>query len=201
MRYLGMFLLGVLLSSGTLRAQSALISPESALPLGLERMWFANFSVDRSRGRIAGLQLHVSSSEAHTVFSISYDGKRYAFSERDRNAFGEIIGVEGARLKAEEKLAEISAALDKLWSKMSADGVKDVIYIQYSEDAGATPKENRGQGKPIPICQTGPIICHTLATTDLVMGQLLDGIHPTAAANTRIAKALLKMMEERKVRR
>lgn len=101
----------------------------------------------------------------------------------------------------EMKLAEISAALNTLWSKMSADGVKDVIYIQYSEDAGATPKENRGQGKPIPICLTGPIICHTLATTDLVMGQLLDGIHPTSAANTRIAKAVLMMMEERKIRR
>jgi lysophospholipase L1-like esterase len=30
---------------------------------------------------------------------------------------------------------------------------------------------------------------------------MLDGIHPTAAANKRIAQALLKMMEERKIRR
>jgi lysophospholipase L1-like esterase len=42
---------------------------------------------------------------------------------------------------------------------------------------------------------------HNLQTTELVMGQLVDGIHPTAAANSRIADALIKMMEERKMRR
>jgi len=45
------------------------------------------------------------------------------------------------------------------------------------------------------------IYCHSLATTDLVMGQLIDGIDPTAAANTRIAKALLSLMENRRMRR
>ncbi|MFM2416380.1 MAG: hypothetical protein RL385_1103 [Pseudomonadota bacterium] len=99
------------------------------------------------------------------------------------------------------KMKEISQALDKLWTRMAEDGVKDVVYIAYSEDAGATPKENRGKGAPVPVCLTGKINCHSLATTDLVMAQLIDGIHPTSAANTRIAKALLALMEDRKMRR
>lgn len=112
MRFLAIAVLGLLLSPGGLHAQSALITPEAARPLGLERMWFGNFSMDRSKGRLAGVHLHVSSSESHTVFSVTHEGKRYTFSERDRNAFGELIGVDGAKLKAEEKLAEIQKALE-----------------------------------------------------------------------------------------
>jgi hypothetical protein len=43
--------------------------------------------------------------------------------------------------------------------------------------------------------------CHSLATTDLVMGQLVDGIHPSGAAHDRIAAALLDMMEMGGMRR
>jgi lysophospholipase L1-like esterase len=102
----------------------------------------------------------------------------------------------------EMSVAQIQAGLDKLWTEMADDGVKDVIYIAYSADAGTAPTGTRPKDvKPVPICLTGRILCHNLQTTELVMGQLVDGIHPTAAANTRIAEALLKMMEERKMRR
>jgi lysophospholipase L1-like esterase len=102
----------------------------------------------------------------------------------------------------ERSVAMIQAALDTLWTEMAADGVKDVIYIQYSADAGTSPQDTRPKDtKPVPICLTGKIHCHSLATTDLVMGQLLDGIHPTSGANDRIAKALLELMEARKMRR
>jgi hypothetical protein len=85
---------------------------------------------------------------------------------------------------------------------MAMDGVKDIILIQYSADAGTAPKDTRPKMvEPAPICSSGKINCHYLATTDLVMGQLVDGIHPTAAANDRIAKALLTLMEQRKMRR
>jgi lysophospholipase L1-like esterase len=101
-----------------------------------------------------------------------------------------------------ESVAAIQAALDELWTEMAADGVKDVIYIQYSEDAGTAPSGTRpDEVKPVPICLTGKILCHVLPTTDLVMGRLVDGIHPSAAANDSIAEALLKLMEERKMRR
>jgi hypothetical protein len=97
----------------------------------------------------------------------------------------------------------INDALDKLWTTMAADGVKDVIYIQYSEDAGTTPKDTRPKNvDPPPICTTGKIYCHYLPTTDIVMKQLMaDGIHPTKEACDRIAAALVQMMTERKMRR
>jgi len=116
MRYwsFGVVLVAVAAFSATSRGQvssGGLISPEAARPLGLERMWSTQLDLDRGRGRLAGLHLHVSGSEAHTVFEIVHSGKRYAFSQRDRNPFGEEIGVEGAKQKADEKLAEITKEL------------------------------------------------------------------------------------------
>ena len=58
---------------------TGLISPEVARQFGLERMWFTHLHVDRGRGRIAGLHMHVSDTQAHTVFQITHDGRRYAF--------------------------------------------------------------------------------------------------------------------------
>jgi hypothetical protein len=102
----------------------------------------------------------------------------------------------------EAAVKEIVAAWDKLWTQMAMDGVKDVILIQYSADAGTAPTNTRPKMvEPAPICSSGKINCHYLATTDLVMGQLVDGIHPTSAANDRIATALTMMMEQRKMRR
>jgi lysophospholipase L1-like esterase len=102
----------------------------------------------------------------------------------------------------EMSVMRIQEGLNTLWTEMADDGVKDVIYIAYSADAGTAPTGTRPKEvKPVPICLTGRILCHNLQTTDLVMMQLVDGIHPTAAANSRIADALIKMMEERKMRR
>lgn len=102
----------------------------------------------------------------------------------------------------EESVAAIQAGLDELWTEMAADGVKDVIYIQYSADAGTAPQDTRPkETKPVPICLTGKINCHVLPTTELVMGDLVDGIHPSRGANDRIAAALIEMMEMRKMRR
>jgi outer membrane protein assembly factor BamB len=95
------------------RAQSlssGLLAPESLRQVGLERMWFTQMNIDRSRGRVAGIHLHVSSTQAHTVFQIAHEGKRYVFSQRERNAFGKEIGTEGAKKKAEAKLEEVTAA-------------------------------------------------------------------------------------------
>jgi hypothetical protein len=87
--------------------------------------------------------------------------------------------------------------LNELWTKMAADGVKDVLYINYSRDAGTSPTNTRPTTPPDPpqICTMGTIRCHNLQTTDLVMGQLLDGIHPTSAANDRIAAAVIELLE------
>ena len=94
-------------------SKSGLISPEAARQFGLERMWFTHLHVDRGRGRVAGLNMHVSDTRAYTVFQITHDGRRYVFSQRDRNAFGKEIGLEGAKQLADEKLAAIKDELTK----------------------------------------------------------------------------------------
>jgi outer membrane protein assembly factor BamB len=96
---------------------SALISHAAARQLGLERMWFTQLDLDRSKGRLAGLHLHISNTESHTVFEIVHEGKRYVFSQRDRNPFGEELGVEGAKQKADEKLAQITKELEAAGKK------------------------------------------------------------------------------------
>jgi len=100
-----------------------------------------------------------------------------------------------------QKLAEIVAALDALWTKMADDGVKDVVFIRYSSDAGSTDESLRGGGDPPAICLTGRIRCHSIDTTDAVMMQLQDGIHPTRAANDRIAKKVVDYMVANGIRR
>jgi lysophospholipase L1-like esterase len=111
----------------------------------------------------------------------------------------------GCNTKAECQVIsdKISDGLDKLWSQMAADGVQDVVYIQYANVAGATPPELRGMAKPVAVCYSGKINCHSMETSSLVTksSDLLDGIHPNTAANTRIAKAVLTLMETRKIRR
>jgi hypothetical protein len=98
------------------------------------------------------------------------------------------------------KLAEISAALNTLWTEMAEDGVKDVVLIRYSDDAGNTDPSLRDTTPP-PICTMGKIRCHTVETTAAVMGDLLDGIHPTRAANDRIAKVVQDLLVAKGIRR
>jgi outer membrane protein assembly factor BamB len=99
--------------------QTALIAPPAARQLGLERMWFTQMSLG-GRGRVSGLNQHVSATQAHTVFQITFDGKRYVFSQLDRDAFGKELGVEGAQAEANRKLTEIQSDLDAA-AKIAAD--------------------------------------------------------------------------------
>jgi hypothetical protein len=100
---------------------------------------------------------------------------------------------------------DIIAALDKLWSEMSDDGVQDVIYIHYSKSAGSSSSDVDAGPPPAPpqICLTGPIRCHSVETTDLVAATDLaaDGIHPLAAANQRIAQRVFDLMTSEGMRR
>jgi outer membrane protein assembly factor BamB len=85
-------------------------APESLQRVGLERMWFTQLSLDRGRGRVAGIFQYVSPTQSHTVFEVKHQGRRYVFSERDRDAFGKEIGIETAQKQADEKAAELKAA-------------------------------------------------------------------------------------------
>jgi hypothetical protein len=113
MRRLLLFAVGLLTVSsfptiGQAQVGSAgLISPEAARLAGLERMWFTQLALDRGRGRVSGVHMHVSPTQSHTVFQITAAGKRYVFSQRDRDAFGKEIGVEGAKALADAKAVAI----------------------------------------------------------------------------------------------
>ena len=98
---------------------------------------------------------------------------------------------------------QIADGLDMLWSTMADDGVKDVIYIAYSKNAGTAPSDTRPDMAPIPkICTTGRIRCHSVDTTDLVgPTDTVDGIHPTLPACDAIAKRVMDLMESGGMRR
>jgi hypothetical protein len=101
-----------------------------------------------------------------------------------------------------QTIMKINMTLNTLWTQMAADGVKDVVFIRYSDDAGSTADSIRAMGRmPPPICSMGTIRCHSIETTEAVMGQLIDGIHPSQAANDRIAKVLVGYMEMNGIRR
>lgn len=97
----------VVLAHGRLSAQvnrSGLIPRTTAQRYGLNRSWFTHVDVDRSRGRVAHLTLHLSRSRQFAVHEITYAGGRLTVSERDADQFGDPIGPAGATKMAEEKM-------------------------------------------------------------------------------------------------
>lgn len=103
---------------------TGLVSPEAARQVGLERMWFTQLGLDRARGRVSGVFMFVSPIQAHTVFQVNHGGKRYVFSQRDRDAFGQEIGLDAAKEKAEKKAEEIQ---NQLAETGKADAEKPAI--------------------------------------------------------------------------
>jgi hypothetical protein len=96
---------------------------------------------------------------------------------------------------------DLVAALDKLWTQMASDGVQDIIYVRYASQAGMMMMSSSTPMVPA-ICTSGKVRCHSLATDDLVNGELaLDNIHPLVTANDRMAKALVDMMKTEGMRR
>jgi lysophospholipase L1-like esterase len=87
---------------------------------------------------------------------------------------------------------------------MAADGVQDVIYVEYSNPEGNNVDFATADGDGVePRCAATPqpLRCHTLPTLDIVMGDIPDNIHPSAAAYDRIGLAVHDMMVERGMRR
>ncbi len=101
-------------------------------------------------------------------------------------------------------LDEIGDALNTLWTQMATDGVQDVVYVNYASDVGTVAPSLRGDGGvPSPaICATGKIRCWEYDSTAAVMMQIAaDGIHPLAAANTRMATEIYALMTNEGMRR
>jgi lysophospholipase L1-like esterase len=94
--------------------------------------------------------------------------------------------------------------LSQLWADMAADGVKDVVYIFYATPAGKTVDFELPDGDgAVRRCANvpAPLRCHTLATLDIVMNDIPDGIHPSQAASDRIGQAVVELMASRGMRR
>ncbi|MET0341707.1 MAG: hypothetical protein ABW252_11950 [Polyangiales bacterium] len=103
-------------------------------------------------------------------------------------------------------IVNIRAELVKLWEKMAAAGVKDVLYVGYSESAGktsATPQVTNtmtnGTGEACLAMKS--LRCTPLDSTPIVGSSLADGIHPTRGAHDKLADAVLKLMEQKGMRR
>ncbi|MBC7852230.1 MAG: PQQ-binding-like beta-propeller repeat protein [Pirellulaceae bacterium] len=89
-------------------SKQGLLSSEGARRAGLTRMWFTHLEMDSARGRMQGITHHVSSVQSHTEFEVTFRGRSYLFSERDIDAFGNAIGVDGAKEAAEKKIAGLT---------------------------------------------------------------------------------------------
>ena len=65
-----------------------LIDPAAARSIGLERMWFTQLSMDRSRSKLAGIHQRVSETEFRTIFEFLHGGVRRTFSARELEESG-----------------------------------------------------------------------------------------------------------------
>jgi outer membrane protein assembly factor BamB len=104
-------LASTLLMTSSLWAQSSrsgLISQSEANRHGLKRTWFTQIELDRARGRVAYITQHISSTDAYTVFEVTYDGGETLFSERDLDRFGDPLGVEGAQKRAQQRVDDLT---------------------------------------------------------------------------------------------
>jgi hypothetical protein len=103
----------------------------------------------------------------------------------------------------EDRLRQVAARLGELWNQMSADGVRDVIYINYSEGAGTGTGGVDGEAiyREVILKIPPPMAFHPFATTEIVDGRLVDGIHPTVQACTDIAQGVYDLMKAKGMRR
>ena len=113
----------------------------------------------------------------------------------DCDAGGDLCGQE---------VGKILDRLTSLWEEMSMDGVQDVVYVQYSDPEGNDVDFALPDGDSVKTrCAAvpAPLRCHTLETNVLVMQDIPDGIHPSAAGFERIAKGVYELMVDQGMRR
>lgn len=102
-----------------------------------------------------------------------------------------------------QTLRQVTRTLDRLWTTMADAGVKDIIYVRYSAEAGVLASLVGDNRVPMPpICASGRIRCHSFETSELLQGHLAaDGLHPLQSGNQLVARALLDFMTAQGIRR
>jgi lysophospholipase L1-like esterase len=109
--------------------------------------------------------------------------------------------------KCKNTLRQIGEALRALWTRMGEAGVKDIVYIGYSEHAGGAGAEtsNATKNGVGDVCLSMiNVRCHLIDSTPLVPKREVsgfDGIHPIRSANDRLAKTIVDLMESEGMRR
>lgn len=97
----------------------------------------------------------------------------------------------------------IAKRLDELWTEMGKDGVKDVVYVEYSEGGDNGPNVRLGIETVGPVCMNHKAVrCHFLLSDPIINKQLRpDGIHPTDAGYDKLGKAVFDLMVSEGMRR
>jgi lysophospholipase L1-like esterase len=101
-------------------------------------------------------------------------------------------------------VGQILDRISQLWQEMATDGVQDVVYVQYSNPEGNNVDFALASGDGLAKrCAEvpSPLRCHRVETLDIVMGDIPDSIHPSAAAYDRIGEAVHALMIEKGMRR
>ena len=123
----------------------------------------------------------------------------------------DIIQVPGLRMDCtmmgmmcKQVVGMILDKLTMLWTQMSKDGVQDIVYVLYSNPEGNNVDFAQTDGDSArKRCAEvpAPTRCHVLETLDIVMGDIPDGIHPSAAGYDRVGKAVHELMIAKGMRR
>lgn len=71
---------------------------------GLTSAWVTQVSMDASSSRLVHVAHFVDKTRSYTIHEISYDRRKEFISERDVDAAGELLGVEGAKKKLANRL-------------------------------------------------------------------------------------------------
>jgi hypothetical protein len=96
---------------------------------------------------------------------------------------------------------DVTQRLKEIWEEMAADGVEDVIYIEYSRGGGNAPGVNYANQVIPPVCAAAPVRCHFIDSDLIINMELLDGVHPTSSGCTKLGKAAFDLMVEKGMRR
>jgi hypothetical protein len=116
-----------------------------------------------------------------------------------------LTGMSGAGCNAGcmSTIDKVGARLGELWKEMSADGVQDVVYFEYSRGGTNGPAVEYGIGKVREACDAvpPPLRCHLIDSDTIIMMELLDGVHPTPSGCTKLGKAGFDLMVKEGMRR
>lgn len=103
---------------------------------------------------------------------------------------------------ARMRIDQIADRLVDLWTEMSKDGVRDIVYVFYSRGGGIAASVDYATKKIQPLCQAlKPVRCHWIDSDTTLHMVLRDSTHPTDAGFNALAKTIYDLMGKEGMRR